>query len=321
MERSRTYRVLALLLIICITLTTKAQTFKAAVDRDKILIGEQFRLILKAEGIRAGETFVVSWINMPDTFNHMEVVERSKIDTIDASGSIVFQQTITLTSFDSGQWQIPAIRLAIENKNSNRRTVIASLPITINVLPVDVAHLQDYHDIKEILEVENANSRWILIAIIAITVISIIAIVLLARRKRTVVVKPVEKRGSQTPIQWALSALDKLQKEDLPSKGQVKQYYLRLTDICRQYFHQQLHQKALHQTTDEWMVNLQSLPVEHDTKTAFFQFVRLADTVKFAKYLPPATEQEQSIKVSRQMLVQVAEWQQTKSVTSKPITS
>ena len=68
----------------------------------------------------------------------------------------------------------------------------------------------------------------------------------------------------------------------------------------------QLHHKSLQQTTDEWMVNLHALPVNQDTKTSFLQLLRLADTVKFAKYQPPAFENEQSIPVALQMVERVA---------------
>jgi hypothetical protein len=313
-----TYKsVLVLVFISCISLSVLSQTFSANVDRDKILLGEQIRLVLKAEGLRAGENNLRSWISFPDTFNHLEVVDKSKIDTINVNNALVYQQTITLTSFDSGQWTIPALRLTVQANNSNRTAGIASLPITINVLPVDVSHMQDYHDIKDILQVQNPNSRWILIAVIALTVISIIAIYLLLKRKRKVVVKPIQLNGNQTPIEWALSELAELQKEDLPGRGLVKQYYLQLTNICRQFFAQQLQQKALYQTSDEWMVNLQSLAIDQDTKTEFFQFVRLADTVKFAKYLPSPSAHHQSMKISKEMLLKVVEGPQTRTLSSK----
>ncbi len=122
------------------------------------------------------------------------------------------------------------------------------------------------------------------------------------------VTKPV-LTGNMSPLEWALAELDKLQKQDLPAINQVKQHYQLLTNICRQYFSTQVHHAALHQTTDEWMVNLQSLPTEPGVKTSFFQLLRLADTVKFAKYLPPTDDTYQTIPVARQMLRQVSQLQ------------
>jgi hypothetical protein len=42
--------------------------------------------------------------------------------------------------------------------------------------------------------------------------------------------------------------------------------------------------------------------MDNDIKTSFFQVLRLADTVKFAKYLPHARDNETSIEVIKNTL-------------------
>ena len=281
----------------CCAAGTFGQNVTAKADRDKILIGEQINLLLKTDNIQA----ISQWFNLPDTVNHIEVVKRSKIDTIDIAGNNVYQQTIAITSFDSGHWQLPALTV-IGNNNATYTTA----PIELDVLPVDVSQLQDYHDIKDIVEVKQATSYVAIILIALITLISLIAIIILMRKKKVVNVKAPTLTGNLTPLQWAVQELDKLRIENLFGQNKVKQHYQRLTDITRQYFHLQLHHKSLQQTTDEWMVNLYALPVNQDTKTSFLQLLRLADTVKFAKYQPPAFENEQSIPVALQMVEKVA---------------
>jgi hypothetical protein len=96
--------------------------------------------------------------------------------------------------------------------------------------------------------------------------------------------------------------------ENLPSQGLVKQFYQRLTDISRQYFHRQLKHAAIHQTTEELMLSLQDMQVDNDTKTSFFQFLRLSDIVKFAKYLPPENEHDNSINAATNMMKSVTAW-------------
>jgi len=55
----------------------------------------------------------------------------------------------------------------------------------------------------------------------------------------------------------------------------------------------QLHQlSSLHQTTDEWMINLQSYLVDNGVKKLLFSIpLRQVDAVKFAKYLPPSSQE------------------------------
>lgn len=67
-----------------------------------------------------------------------------------------------------------------------------------------------------------------------------------------------------------------------------------------------MQQHSLQQTTDEWMVTLQPLPIDNETKTSFFQVLRLADTVKFARYLPHSRDNETSVEVIKNMLQKVS---------------
>lgn len=287
--------VLALLLT---TVCGFGQQVSAVADREKILLGEQIKLTLRADNVPA----ISQWFMVPDSVNHIEVVERGKIDTIKVEGIQRYEQIITLTSFDSGRWQWPALTLPTERGSLNTQ------PISIEVLPVDVSQMQDYHDIKEIIEVEPENNQWIIFFIVLITLLSLGALYYFMRRKKPMVISKPVLEGNLTPLQWALRELDLLQKENLTAAHAIKTFYQRLTNISRQYFYLQLNQEALHQTTSEWMLQLQPLPVRHDAKTAFLQLLRLADTVKFAKYLPPQEENTGALQVARQMFEQVAAW-------------
>jgi hypothetical protein len=175
------------------------------------------------------------------------------------------------------------------------------------VLPVDVSQLKDYHDIKEIVEVKDEKSKLIIILLIIVTLIAFALVIWLTRRKRKIIIETLHHEGNLEPLDWALTELNKLREESLPSKGLVKQFYQRMTDISRQYFYRQLRHSAIHQTSDEWMFSLQDMPVDNQTKTSFFQFIRLADTVKFAKYLPPAEEHEHSLHTAANMFKSVAD--------------
>lgn len=275
-----------------------AQVVKAEVNRDKILIGEQIRLKLTLQT----EKRVPAWFQFPDSINHLLIVNRTKIDTVLNGRFTNYYQILTITSFDSGRWEFPSLAVASINKATN--------PIMIDVLPVDVSKLQDYHDIKEIEEVKQENNKAIIAIIAAITLLSIVLIYWFIRKKKKISVQAPVLKSNLSPLQWAMDELDKLQQQKLYNNGQVKKHYSELTNISRNFFHLLLHQPSLHQTTDEWMISLQSLPVNNESKTSFIQLLRLADAVKFAKYVPPADENEQSVDTTRSMLHEVAQLQQ-----------
>ena len=271
-----------------------AQQLKAGVDRNRIFIGEQIKLKLAVEGGKAG----LKWFSLPDSLNHFEIVKRNKIDTVLNGRFTNYYQLITITSFDSGRWQFPSLFLP--------GIAQPTPPITIDVFPVDVSKMQDYNDIKNIEEVEQQNDPVIIAIIVAITLLSIGIIYWLVVKKKKVMVEPKMPASTLSPIDWALSELNKLKNQPLASPADVKKYYSALTDISRKYFYKQLHVNSMQQTTDEWMVSLQPLGVDSDSKTSFFQVLRLADTVKFARFLPHPRDNESSVEIVKNMLQKIS---------------
>lgn len=287
-------RFFILLVLSSVTSHLFSQTVKAGVDRDKIFIGEQIRLKLALEGGRAG----MKWFSFPDSLNHFEIIKRGKIDTVLNGSSTNYYQVITITSFDSGRWEFPSLFLP--------GLAQPTPPIAIDVLPVDVSKMQDYNDIKDIEEVKQENDWFIVGVIAAITLLSIGIIYWLFIKKKKVIVESRPLKGVLSPLDWALAELNKLKAEGLNTPAEVKKFYSGLTDISRGFFYRQLQQHSLQQTTDEWMMTLQPLAVDNETKTSFFQVLRLADTVKFAKYLPHPRDNETSVEVIKNMLQKVS---------------
>jgi hypothetical protein len=271
-----------------------SQTAKAGVDKDKIFIGEQIKLKLAVEGGRAG----IKWFSFPDSLNHFEIVKRGKIDTVLNGKFTNYYQIITITSFDSGRWEFPSLFIP--------GLAQPTPPVTVDVMPVDVSQMEDYNDIKDIEEVRAENDRMLVGIVAFITLLSIAMIYWLFTKKRKVFVITRTSKGSLSPLEWAIEELNKLKDQSLNTPAEVKKYYSGLTDISRTFFYRQLQQKSLQQTTDEWMTTLHPLAIDNDTKTSFFQVLRLADTVKFAKYLPHSRDNDTSVEVTKNMLQKVS---------------
>ena len=87
-------------------------SIKTAVDKNNILIGEQFHY--KVSTSMPDNTYRLSWFNIGDTFGHFHVVRENKIDSTYPNGNINFSQDITLTSFDSGRQVIPSLIINLE---------------------------------------------------------------------------------------------------------------------------------------------------------------------------------------------------------------
>jgi len=268
-----------------------AQSVSAALDRGKILLGEQITLELKADNINTQSAPISSWFLLPDTINHLEVMNRSPIDTIKINGTTSFIQTVTLTSFDSGTWQLPALYIKLQN-SANDSFFTAAIPI--QVLPVDVSALQQYHEMKDIVDVE-VKPNYILIAGIVLLVLLLAAAVYFLFFKKIKTIKPTLKPvAARSLFETAMEQLEKLEKENPPAP----QFYTKLDGICRTFIQNQLYIRALQLTGDELMVQL-NVYILPEARTSFYQLLRLVSAVKFAKYVPEDSQKSADIATTK----------------------
>ena len=131
---------------------------------------------------------------------------------------------------------------------------------------------------------------WLVAAGLAV-VLAILVVVVLRRRKR----RPIEPRR-QTPEEIAQAALALLLAENLPARGLVKEFYLRLTGIVRQYVEDTTGIRAPEQTTEEFLRDMRSraaFPPERSARLA--EFLEAADLIKYAGQQPEEGQIDQAI--------------------------
>jgi hypothetical protein len=113
---------------------------------------------------------------------------------------------------------------------------------------------------------------------------------------------PVIAQTQLPPWQQAMDSLDILQSKKLWQNGKTKEYYSELTDIVRQYLHQQFSIDAMEMITSEILDSFAQSGLKSDAKTLLSRLLIQADFAKFAKAIPSAQENEQSIMSARQFI-------------------
>ena len=289
-----------------------SQSVSATIDRDKILIGEQAELLLKVTDLDRSRQDINKWFNLPDSFNHLEIVKRLPIDTSEVEGVYTYSQKIILTSFDSGYWQIPASNISFTNKKSAN-----TQPLNLSVLPVDVSNLKEYHDFKDIIDVNAVTDWWKIGEIIIVVIVFCIIVILIVnyyKKRKSVQLLPVKKIG----VEEALRQIDALQKKDLIAKQQHKLYFTELINICRDFSDRQLNISSANKTSDEYMILLKGKIGTEPLQVSYFQLLRLADAVKFAKFIPGSSECDDAAVVARNFVKIIYQFQfQKKEINAK----
>ncbi len=303
---------LCLLLGLIFPLVLRAQTapeVHAGVDTASIRIGEQIKLRLTAT-IPANQfgTTKIGFPVLPDSLDHFEVVSRGKIDTSGDQQLKVMAQTIVLTSFDSGHWDIPPMRFDVQQTSNNAvLDTLFSAPVGIDVGTVAVDTTKAFRPIKT---VQTAPWRiWdygMEIAGGILLVLIIIGIIWFIRTRKKVV--PDKPTPTVTPYELAMQQLSSLKAEEVWQRGDVKMYYTRLTDILRTYFEHQFGIAALEQTTEELLNNIKPVTKLNQQRDKLRQLLTIADLAKFAKMQPTAEEHEACMRQTEEIL----EWTRPK---------
>ena len=97
--------------------------------------------------------------------------------------------------------------------------------------------------------------------------------------------------------------LDNLLTEDLLRKGLFEVFYIKLTDIVREYFENQFAVRAPEMTTEEFLITIKSSnKLSFEQKEKLKTFLSHCDMVKFAKYSPEIDEGKKSIEFAKELI-------------------
>lgn len=243
-----------------------------AADKNKMLIGEPLQLTVS---VSYPERKKIQF-NFPDSIPHFELLEKPVLDSAYSNGLISLKKIYRLTSFDSGHWLIPSYRLT---------AAVQSDTIPVDVVFSDFDPMQDYHDIKDILEVKTKSRQqwWWYVAAVALLAAGL-AFYFLRKRKTPI----AETKTGIDAYEEAMKQLSLLSGET----KEVKQFHSRLSSIFRTYVHKRKGIHSLQKTTDDLVWQLREQGMEAEAFERMAQALRLSDFVKFAKYIPSAEDNQ-----------------------------
>lgn len=286
----------ALLLVVHAGLTQEMTT---ELNKSQIALGEQVSLQLKISHI-PNNFKVKNWFSIPDTGNHVEVIERKKIDTNVQGNTYQLNQEIIITSFDSGRWALPLAPAMLINEAGARFLQTAD-SVYISVNSVDVSKMQDFHDIKDVIEVAYTSYTWLYYVGGLLLLIFLVWVILkwLRKRNKKTTVKSVIKGP---PLQWALQEIDKLVKENLIGQHQELQYFDRLDDICKTYYDEKVNANTYYLTAREIFDKLQRFLQNEKERASFYELNKMNDAVKFARYQPSQMQADKAATIATDTL-------------------
>lgn len=272
-----------------------------SLDTSSIRIGERVQLRLHATLPKSASIY---WPVVGDTLSSsVEVASKSKLDTNATSRKdfINYSQSIVITSFDTGFHFIPPFTIHYSYSGDTSRHEILSEGVYLKVRTVEVDTTQAIRDIRGPIQapLSFAEMAPFLGALAIIGLIIGFVWYYFWRKRMNKPLFPVITRTLGPPWQVALQSLDALESKKLWQAGRIKEYYSELTDILRQYLHQQHKIDAMEMTTSEILAAYDSSGLQADSRLKLSDILVQADYVKFAKASPLKAENELSMQYAR----------------------
>jgi hypothetical protein len=296
------YPLLIIFLIISFASPGQGPGLATSVNRQNILIGEPIEY--KVQARFPANAYGVTWFNMADSVAHFEVIERYKIDSMQDAGMTYLRQTIRLTSFDSGIRTIPSFIVNFQNRSNGSTQSLLTDSIRINVSFSPMDSVKPFHDIKTIIGVKDEWPLWMWIAAALSLLLLIFLVYYLVKNLRKKKPKPLIK-SKLSPLEEALQSLNDVQKQQLLSKGEIKEFYTRLSEIFKRYISRKGNSNLHILTTGEILIKLNEMQVSKESIGLAANNLRMADAVKFAKYVPANNESEETFASTKKVIQQI----------------
>ena len=276
-----------LVFISFISFSVTAQKVTASADKQKILIGEQFRLRLQAN---FDKNEPLDFFDI-DSIPRFEILDRSEIDTSNFNDGVALIQNLTMTSWDSGKIQIEPFVLG--------RYQTKPLMIDVAYSPHPFDTTKPYHDIHDILEVKRPiESTWYWY-LIGLLVLILLFLLFFPKGKPRAKGEFISDEGA---YKRALKKLDALQKK---TDADGKTFYTELIQVLREYLHKRKNIYSFSKTTEDLSHQIEKLNMDKDQYQQLVQTLVLSDFVKYAKYQSSLEERRNSIESIKESIVAI----------------
>lgn len=267
-------------------------------DTQQIRIGEQFSV--RVEVIH--ESYVT--LNTPfvlDSIPALEVIEYSSVDSSQlADGRVSKVQSLILTSFDSGAYRV---QFPVVYQAGNQYDTVLSEAFSLMVGTVVIDTTQTFKPIKDPLAIpitiqETLPYLSVLLAVLAVG----LGIWFFLKNRKKPEIAPKKYKPIIIPHELAMKRLSQLEGEKRWQQGEIKSYYVELSNIMREYLENRFHILALEATTDEIMQQLSYRLRDVKHEESLRNLLLLADLAKFAKMVPLASENQEAMEEARDLV-------------------
>ncbi|HUU27863.1 MAG TPA: hypothetical protein VM123_08625 [archaeon] len=212
----------------------------------------------------------------------------------DDNGSALERRSCKVTTFETGRRLIPSLPFIVSAPDGSVDTLhTEELPVIVVSLLADTTADQ-VRALKGLIGMPKLWHRlawWSALALALLAVLVFLWRRYLARREARLREKFAPLDRSRPAHLVALEELDRIKSMGLIEKGEIKLFYVLVSEVIRQFLDARFGVDAPEMTT--WEIDLaleEKLPRDGTLKALIVGFLETCDLVKFAKYKPSIVE-------------------------------
>ena len=298
-------KIIFALFLICSNLNfAQSISAKASVDSTVYLIGDYIHYKLE---VNYDNSIKIIPPIIQDSLKGVDLIKADYPVITEKDGKKTAIFNYTLSKYDSADVIIPPINIyyrvgkdtlsnkGIDTTDATLKSVQAN-PVQFAVRLVKVDLKKDIKDVKAPQKIPldlGIILLWVLIGLIIIGIL----FYLYRRYKRNKAGMPVVKKIIKLPPHViALNSLHALEEKKLWQNGKIKEYHSEITEIIRRYFSERFGLHAMELTTSETMQLLSTTKETEVIREITENFLNNADMVKFAKFSPMSSVNEEMMK-------------------------
>jgi len=238
----------------------------------------------------------------PDTLSKLDLISISEPVINETEELNTINYNFILAGYDSVSATIHPVTIEYRSEGDTTLKKITTDPVNINIHTVPVSTAEEIKDVKSPLTIAFDWIELLLWLALGLVVI-IVGWIFYRRYKKKKSELHVEKKIIKIPIHVkAFAALDELEKKQLWQKGKIKEYHSNITEIIRIYFQERFGLPAMELTTSESIQQLRKTKEAGNIIDLTIDFLSNADLVKFAKFQPLQSVNEEMMTQARNIV-------------------
>lgn len=261
-------------------------TVRTEVNKAFVTIGE--KIICSVFVRHAPKIKLASSIEFPNS-RDFEIKSVKEIPGKEEKGIVMTGRNFEIVAYGLGEFvidEIPVKYLAADGAEKEIKT--SRIYITVQSVDKKGKPKQDIRGIKPPADLPSDLKKWVFAGTTWTVILGLLICLFLFFRSRKLHIETPAVILS--PHEEAYQALRTLFDSPLIREGQVKEYYVRISEIIRRYLERRYDFAAVEKTTDEIFKSLRDLKIADGAKAVIKEFLLDSDMVKFAKYRPEPRE-------------------------------